>query len=64
MLPAQFVHHEWIESYDPTIEDSYRAQVAVDVSQVCETLRVPYDTNSMASGKTSRLGDVRRVAQL
>lgn len=29
---AQFVHNEWIESYDPTIEDSYRTQVAVDVS--------------------------------
>ncbi|KAI0172538.1 ras-domain-containing protein [Hypoxylon sp. FL1284] len=29
-LTAQFVHNEWIESYDPTIEDSYRTQVAVD----------------------------------
>ena len=29
---AQFVHNEWIESYDPTIEDSYRTQVNVDVS--------------------------------
>lgn len=29
---AQFVHNEWIESYDPTIEDSYRTQVSVDVS--------------------------------
>ncbi|KAK8073778.1 ras family-domain-containing protein [Apiospora phragmitis] len=27
---AQFVHNEWIESYDPTIEDSYRTQVNVD----------------------------------
>ncbi|KAJ4298597.1 Ras- protein rsr1 [Collariella sp. IMI 366227] len=25
---AQFVHNEWIESYDPTIEDSYRTQMA------------------------------------
>ncbi|KAI1803880.1 ras-domain-containing protein [Daldinia bambusicola] len=31
---AQFVHNEWIESYDPTIEDSYRTQVAVDGRQV------------------------------
>ena len=31
-LTAQFVHNEWIESYDPTIEDSYRTQVTVDVS--------------------------------
>jgi Ras-related protein Rap-1B len=29
-LTAQFVHNEWIESYDPTIEDSYRTQVQVD----------------------------------
>ncbi|KAI6085292.1 ras-domain-containing protein [Hypoxylon rubiginosum] len=33
-LTAQFVHNEWIESYDPTIEDSYRAQVGVDGRQV------------------------------
>lgn len=31
-LLAQFVHNEWIESYDPTIEDSYRTQIQVDVS--------------------------------
>ncbi|KXX80875.1 Ras-related protein Rap-1 [Madurella mycetomatis] len=31
---AQFVHNEWIESYDPTIEDSYRTQIAVDGRQV------------------------------
>lgn len=29
-LTAQFVHNEWIESYDPTIEDSYRIHVQVD----------------------------------
>ncbi|KAK6952065.1 hypothetical protein Daesc_006594 [Daldinia eschscholtzii] len=34
MCAAQFVHNEWIESYDPTIEDSYRTQVAVDGRQV------------------------------
>ncbi|KAK0718840.1 ras family-domain-containing protein [Apiosordaria backusii] len=33
-LTAQFVHNEWIESYDPTIEDSYRTQVSVDGRQV------------------------------
>ncbi|RYC65232.1 hypothetical protein CHU98_g991 [Xylaria longipes] len=32
MGAAQFVHNEWIESYDPTIEDSYRTQMTVDVS--------------------------------
>lgn len=29
---AQFVQNVWIESYDPTIEDSYRKQIQVDVS--------------------------------
>ncbi|KAK4102139.1 ras-domain-containing protein [Parathielavia hyrcaniae] len=33
-LTAQFVHNEWIESYDPTIEDSYRTQKSVDGRQV------------------------------
>ncbi|KAI0012076.1 ras family-domain-containing protein [Xylariaceae sp. FL0662B] len=33
-MTAQFVHNEWIESYDPTIEDSYRTQVTVDGRQV------------------------------
>ena len=30
-LTAQFVQNIWIESYDPTIEDSYRKQMEVDV---------------------------------
>jgi Ras-related protein Rap-1B len=30
-LTAQFVQNIWIESYDPTIEDSYRKQLEVDV---------------------------------
>ncbi|KAI1160941.1 ras family-domain-containing protein [Nemania serpens] len=29
-LTAQFVHNEWIESYDPTIEDSYRTHMTID----------------------------------
>ncbi|KAF3010761.1 Ras- protein rsr1 [Curvularia kusanoi] len=29
-LTAQFVQNVWIESYDPTIEDSYRKQIEVD----------------------------------
>ncbi|CRK23661.1 Ras-related protein Rap1 like [Verticillium longisporum] len=33
-LTAQFVHNEWIESYDPTIEDTYRTQLQVDGRQV------------------------------
>lgn len=32
LLAAQFVQNVWIESYDPTIEDSYRKQIEVDVS--------------------------------
>ena len=32
LCPAQFVQNVWIESYDPTIEDSYRKQIEVDVS--------------------------------
>lgn len=31
---AQFVQNVWIESYDPTIEDSYRKQIDVDVRAV------------------------------
>lgn len=33
---AQFVQNVWIESYDPTIEDSYRKQIEVDVSDTPE----------------------------
>ncbi|KAM0247114.1 hypothetical protein ACHAQJ_009954 [Trichoderma viride] len=33
-VASLFVHNEWIESYDPTIEDSYRTQVQVDGRQV------------------------------
>lgn len=29
-LTAQFVQNIWIESYDPTIEDSYRKVINVD----------------------------------
>ncbi|EAW12733.1 putative RAS small monomeric GTPase (Rsr1) [Aspergillus clavatus NRRL 1] len=32
-LAAQFVQNVWIESYDPTIEDSYRKQIEVDGRQ-------------------------------
>ncbi|KAF2803325.1 putative ras small monomeric GTPase [Mytilinidion resinicola] len=33
-LTAQFVQNVWIESYDPTIEDSYRKAIMVDGRQV------------------------------
>src|ERR1700721_3245691 len=29
---AQFVQNVWIETYDPTIEDSYRKQIEVSIS--------------------------------
>jgi len=32
-LTAQFVQNVWIESYDPTIEDSYRKMIEVDGRQ-------------------------------
>lgn len=35
-VQAQFVQNVWIESYDPTIEDSYRKQMEVDVSDQYE----------------------------
>ncbi|KAL4920865.1 ras family-domain-containing protein [Aspergillus aurantiobrunneus] len=33
MVHAQFVQNVWIESYDPTIEDSYRKHIEVDGRQ-------------------------------
>ena len=36
---AQFVQGVFIESYDPTIEDSYRKQMNVDVSKLVVTCR-------------------------
>jgi hypothetical protein len=36
-MEAQFVQNVWIESYDPTIEDSYRKQIEVDVSFIAKT---------------------------
>lgn len=38
---AQFVQNVWIESYDPTIEDSYRKQINVDVSHLSIQNRQP-----------------------
>ncbi|PRP76054.1 hypothetical protein PROFUN_01770 [Planoprotostelium fungivorum] len=40
-LTLQFVHGKFAESYDPTVEDSYRKQVTVDKKQamldICDT---------------------------
>jgi GTPase SAR1 family protein len=34
-LTAQFCQNVWIESYDPTIEDSYRKTINVDGRDSC-----------------------------
>jgi hypothetical protein len=39
-LTAQFVQNIWIESYDPTIEDSYRKQMEVDVRILLNLIRM------------------------
>ncbi|PBP19524.1 RAS small monomeric GTPase [Diplocarpon rosae] len=48
---AQFVQNVWIESYDPTIEDSYRKQIEVDIG------------STMHAGNT-RYGRHRAVQEL
>lgn len=35
---AQFVQNVWVESYDPTIEDSYTKVINVDVSTLPASL--------------------------
>jgi small GTP-binding protein len=39
-LTAQFVQNIWIDSYDPTIEDSYRKQMEVDVRILLKLVRM------------------------
>lgn len=55
---AQFVHNEWIESYDPTIEDSYRTQLQVDVSNghgiECRCLNPATDSFGLGTSSYSR----------
>ncbi|KAL9037652.1 MAG: hypothetical protein Q9180_003598 [Flavoplaca navasiana] len=53
---AQFVQNVWIESYDPTIEDSYRKQIEVDLVPsnsvstlfISEPLKTPLKKSSAA----------------
>ncbi|KAJ5360522.1 hypothetical protein N7517_009713 [Penicillium concentricum] len=50
-LTAQFVQNVWIESYDPTIEDSYRKQIEVDLNRVDNVywrFLIPQEQNSSA----------------
>ena len=57
---AQFVHNEWIESYDPTIEDSYRTQIQVDVRSPDLECFLVYLTD-LTSGAASCSRDVSRI---
>jgi hypothetical protein len=42
LTTAQFVQNIWIESYDPTIEDSYRKTLEVDVRRILVLSIHPY----------------------
>ncbi|KAF5018801.1 hypothetical protein F66182_9219 [Fusarium sp. NRRL 66182] len=53
---AQFVHNEWIESYDPTIEDSYRTQLQVDGRQVVLEMVVTDSAPSLDTAGTEQFG--------
>lgn len=62
LVTAQFVQNVWIESYDPTIEDSYRKQIEVDV-RVCQSPAVSQPkwillTFYLFAGTTMHSGDV------
>jgi GTPase SAR1 family protein len=50
-LTAQFVQNVWIESYDPTIEDSYRKQMEIDVS--CATMTAEQSIDEIRESKSS-----------
>ncbi|KFH42751.1 Ras-related protein-like protein [Hapsidospora chrysogenum ATCC 11550] len=51
---AQFVHNEWIESYDPTIEDSYRTQLQVDCSFRVSSLNVVHSLDTAGTEQFGR----------
>jgi GTPase SAR1 family protein len=50
-LTAQFVQNIWIESYDPTIEDSYRKQMEVDVRILLNLVRMQAYIASLPQGR-------------
>lgn len=59
LVTAQFVQNVWIESYDPTIEDSYRKQIEVDVSvNLRLTAQVDFANFFPFAGTTMHSGDV------
>lgn len=56
------MHQEWIENYDPTIEDSYRTQLSVDVSYMSGFLLITMGIASnqpCVSGTSSGSRNVR-----
>jgi hypothetical protein len=56
------VQNIWIESYDPTIEDSYRKQIEVDVSclQSWQEARIQFSVlTEVCLGTAMHVGDVR-----
>ena len=61
---AQFVQNVWIESYDPTIEDSYRKQIEVDVRFLCSALLVSESKAYIDQGKTMHTRDVQIVVAI
>lgn len=63
-LIAQFVQNVWIESYDPTIEDSYRKQIEVDVSSRGIDVIIPPAYDILFAGSTMHSRDVRLSSEL
>ena len=61
---AQFVQNVWIESYDPTIEDSYRKQIEVDVCSPLSARLVWKWKAYTRQGKTMHTRDVQNVVGL
>jgi hypothetical protein len=53
---AQFVQNVWIESYDPTIEDSYRKLIEVDVSLYPLPRRIGKKLDQFLDVLTCRIG--------
>lgn len=61
---AQFVQNVWIESYDPTIEDSYRKQIEVDVRFLRAARLVSESKAYINQGETMHTRDVQSVVSI
>ncbi|KAK2743384.1 Ras- protein rsr1 [Onygenales sp. PD_40] len=60
-LTAQFVQNVWIESYDPTIEDSYRKLIEVDVSVTTTTFAAPPALGQIHTAGTEQFTAMREL---